>query len=275
MTDADPLASALSASEHTLEQPAEVGGVMCEVVAVREGEDRSKWWIGQKDGLPRQFERVLTGGGPGDAEQFTITEIALNEPINEAVFTIPVPEGYTRVQGVTPGAPRPAVKAPAEGKGEQPTRPSLFKGQKMPEFDLKNHEGKSVKLSDFKGKVVVLMFGGTWSKLIREAAPEFEKLQKEYKDKGVECLWLSMREKEEEAAQFWVDGKYTFTMLVNADEPAKQYRVGSYPGWVVVGREGEQVHQMKGYRADETFKVLRQQIEDYLGAQAEGAAGNK
>src|SRR6185295_16823681 len=54
-----------------------------------------------------------------------------------------------------------------------------------PAWELKDVEGKAVKLSDFKGKVVVLDFWATWCPPCREEIPGFIELQKQYGKDGL------------------------------------------------------------------------------------------
>ncbi len=63
-----------------------------------------------------------------------------------------------------------------------------------PDWQLKDPEGKSVKLSDFKGKVVVLNFWATWCPPCRREIPDFIALQKQYADKGLVIIGVSMDE---------------------------------------------------------------------------------
>ena len=63
-----------------------------------------------------------------------------------------------------------------------------------PSLQLQNLEGKWVRLSDFKGKVVVLNFWATWCWPCREEIPDLVSLQKEYAARGLVVLGVSMDE---------------------------------------------------------------------------------
>ncbi len=62
------------------------------------------------------------------------------------------------------------------------------------DFSLQDMSGKTVKLSDFKGKVVLLEFWAAWCPPCRASVPGLEKLHKAYKDKGLVLLAVSMDE---------------------------------------------------------------------------------
>ena len=56
---------------------------------------------------------------------------------------------------------------------------------KAPDFSLKSVDGKTVKLSDYKGKVVIIDFWATWCPPCRKGIPDLISIQNEFKDKVV------------------------------------------------------------------------------------------
>ena len=63
-----------------------------------------------------------------------------------------------------------------------------------PGFELKNAAGESVKLADYKGKVVLIDFWATWCLPCKAAMPWMNQLAEKYKADGVEVLGISMDE---------------------------------------------------------------------------------
>ena len=67
----------------------------------------------------------------------------------------------------------------------------LESGVQAPDFALKNPEGKTLKLSDFKGNYVVLDFWASWCPDCRKDIPKIQRMYKNFHDKGVEFVGVS------------------------------------------------------------------------------------
>ena len=67
-----------------------------------------------------------------------------------------------------------------------------FTGQQAPDFALQSLDGKTVRLSDFRGKVVVLNFWATWCQPCKIEMPWFEQLQKQYQAQGIQVIGIAM-----------------------------------------------------------------------------------
>ena len=65
-------------------------------------------------------------------------------------------------------------------------------GTKAPAWKLNGLDGKAVQSADFKGKVVVFNFWATWCPPCVREIPDFVEVQKEFKDKGVVFIGVSV-----------------------------------------------------------------------------------
>lgn len=64
--------------------------------------------------------------------------------------------------------------------------------KKAPDFELKNADGRTVRLSDYAGKVVLLDFWATWCTPCKVSVPWFNELQAKYADRGFTVLGIAM-----------------------------------------------------------------------------------
>ena len=67
------------------------------------------------------------------------------------------------------------------------------------------------------------------------------------------------------------DNKYTYGLLLKADETAKTYRVKVFPSYFVIGKAGEIVYTTNGYDEKTTMTSLKTAI-DLSGGQADAGA---
>jgi len=66
--------------------------------------------------------------------------------------------------------------------------------KKAPDFDLKDATGRIVRLSDYKGKIVLLDFWATWCGPCKAEIPWLNELSRQYEAQGVVVLGISMDE---------------------------------------------------------------------------------
>jgi peroxiredoxin len=261
---------------------------VCDVVYVDEGENQWKrrWAIARSDGIPRRVEVIMRGGILNDRRTWKITNVQVDPELDDALFTLVAPEGYTTI-----GAPIVARPGPVEafthtdadetGTVAAPQGPVVRVvgtdvGNLAPDFDLSNAAGERVRLSDQRGGVVLLDFWGTWCLPCRHSSPEVQKVFNDYQQRGVKVFGLAVRERNDEnPINYMRDNKYTYTLLLRADDVAKQYRVRSYPTFMVIGREGEIVHLEAGFDPDGSFPRIREAIDRALAGEAMAPGGDR
>ncbi len=108
-----------------------------------------------------------------------------------------------------------------------------------PDFTLKDLDGNSVRLSDFRGKVVFLNFWATWCPPCRAEMPDIEKVHQKYKDQDVVVLGVDLRENASTVRAFVEDGGYTWVFLLDTTgEVGSMYSVSAIPTSYFVDKKG-------------------------------------
>lgn len=116
---------------------------------------------------------------------------------------------------------------------------SLSKGSPAPDFTLKTLEGKEIRLSSLKGKVVLINFWATWCPPCREEMPLFERVYKKYRDKGFEILAISTDSSQEQVRKFIRDFKVSFPVLMDDGNVSNLYMIQGLPTSFLLDREGK------------------------------------
>jgi peroxiredoxin len=117
--------------------------------------------------------------------------------------------------------------------------------QPAPDFVAKNLKGQRVKLSDFKGKVVLLNFWATWCGACIEEMASMQNLYSALRADGVEVVAISIDRWNEDRIQEYVNDKnLTFPVLLDQDQKIrKQYHVMGLPTSYLIDGEGK----IRGY----------------------------
>jgi peroxiredoxin len=108
------------------------------------------------------------------------------------------------------------------------------------DFTLKDANGTTVKLSDYRGKVVLLNFWATWCGPCGVEIPWFIDLEQRYKSQGFAVLGVSMDEDGWTAIKpFVADHKINYRVLLGNDTMAQLYGgLDSLPTSFVIDKEG-------------------------------------
>lgn len=112
--------------------------------------------------------------------------------------------------------------------------------QEAPDFALKDADGRTVKLSDYRGKVVLLNFWATWCGPCRIEIPWFTEMESAYKDRGFAVIGVSMDEEGWEIVKPYMRrAKMNYRVLVGNDDVARAYGdVGSLPTTFIIDAKG-------------------------------------
>ena len=123
------------------------------------------------------------------------------------------------------------------------------------DFALQDMSGKTVKLSDYTGRVVVLEFWATWCQPCRDAIPGLEKLHKAYKNRGLALLAVSLDQGGwDEVKSFIAQQGITYSVLKGTEDVTTQYRVRSIPMTLLLNKEGKIAKRYLGGGYDEDLE---------------------
>jgi cytochrome c biogenesis protein CcmG/thiol:disulfide interchange protein DsbE len=113
--------------------------------------------------------------------------------------------------------------------------------RQAPDFNLKDAHGKTARLSDYRGKVVLLNFWATWCGPCKIEIPWFVEMEQNYKDRGFSVLGISMdTEGWDVIKPFTAEMRVNYRVLLGDDEIAQLYGgVDSLPTTFMIDRQGK------------------------------------
>jgi peroxiredoxin len=125
---------------------------------------------------------------------------------------------------------------------------AVVAGHLAPDFELKDINGKMVKLSDFRGKAVVLNFWATWCPPCKTEIPWFEDLQDKYGNQGLAIVGVALDDaSDKEIAEFAKDMKMNYPVLIGKEETSDLYGgVEALPTTFYIDRSGKIMTSIPG-----------------------------
>ncbi len=151
-----------------------------------------------------------------------------------------------------------------ESKAAPKVRPQV--AYLAPDFALPNLNGKTVRLSDFRGKKgVFINFWATWCPPCRLEMPTMEQVYQEYRSRGLEILAVSIDVGPQRVVKnFMQELRLTFPALLDPEgEVLYRYRLFSIPGSFLIDKRGIIRFKELGYR-DWTDPESRKKLEAIL-----------
>jgi peroxiredoxin len=138
----------------------------------------------------------------------------------------------------------------------------VIQGQPAPDFQLTDLDGNTVRLSDLRGKAVLLNFWATWCPPCKVEMPWFVALQKQYGPQGLQIVGVAMDEgnAHDAVAKFAREMGLNYAVVLGNDKVADQYGgVDALPTTYYIGRDGKIVTRVFGL-------VSHREIEDNIRA---------
>lgn len=120
------------------------------------------------------------------------------------------------------------------------------------DFSLEDLSGNQVKLSDYRGKVVLLTFWATWCGPCKKEMPVLQKFLAANRDKGVEVLAINTEgyASRSKIKPFLEKEGLDLKVVFKDDEQLSSYSYAAIPALYVIDREGRVAHARTGYDTD-------------------------
>ena len=126
----------------------------------------------------------------------------------------------------------------------------------LPDLTLKDIQGRRLRLSDYKGKVVLLNFWATWCIPCRTEIPDLIKLQKEYRNQGLRILGITYPpEKLSEVRRFARKLRMKYPLAMGTKEIKRLFTASeTLPVTIVIDRQGTIRNVIEGIMYPDEFQ---------------------
>ena len=135
-------------------------------------------------------------------------------------------------------------------------------GGGAPDFALNTTSGKTLHLSDFRGKAVVLNFWATWCGPCKIEMPWFVDLQKKYEAQGLQVVGVAMDDSsKEDIDKFTQEMSVNYPIVIGKEATADSYGgLPALPTTLYIDREGKVVDRVIGLRGRAEIEQAMQKI---------------
>ncbi|MCH8277939.1 MAG: TlpA family protein disulfide reductase [Proteobacteria bacterium] len=136
---------------------------------------------------------------------------------------------------------------------------SGMEGQVAPDFVLKSTSGENLRLSEYRGDVVMINFWATWCGPCRQEMPLLDELYRRYHRVGFHLLGVNIDDDTTRALRMVEELDLHFPVVFDTrKEVSRLYNVEAMPATILVDREGNIRHVHHGYKPGYEDKYLDQ-----------------
>ena len=171
--------------------------------------------------------------------EMPVSKVLLGIGLSSAIFCV------ISVIGCSDRSGKPAASTQQKAEAQKPA-PASFNlesaaGLPTPAFSLKDENGQTVHVDDYKGKVVLLDFWATWCGPCKIEIPWFIEFERQFKDRGFAVLGVSMDEDGWSAIKPYVQKMaMNYRVLLGNDDVSTAYGgLDSLPTTLLIDRQGK------------------------------------
>jgi|SRR5579862_2687206 len=141
--------------------------------------------------------------------------------------------------------------------------PSMV-GKDAPDFVLKATDGTNLRLSEFRGQVVLVNFWARWANDSRREITALNRINTTYQRAGLVVLGISVDEDVRRAHEFADSMRVSYPMMLDSGEDiGRDYQLGKMPMTILVDRSGVVRYSHVGYKRGDD-RVYLDQIRELL-----------
>lgn len=142
---------------------------------------------------------------------------------------------------------------------------ALDRGARAPEINARDLNGRTIRMSALRNKVVIVDFWASWCGPCREEMPVLERLYGRYKSQGLVVIGVSVDRTVGNIRQFLRRTPVTFPIVHDADHSiAGRYSPPRMPSSYVIDRRGVVRYVHEGFRSEDAAKLERE-VRQLLG----------
>lgn len=129
------------------------------------------------------------------------------------------------------------------------TAKSDLVGQQAPDFTLRSNQGDNKKLSEYRGKVVLINFWASWCGPCQQELPKLSELKSLHDEYDFELLAINIDEEPKKALRLIKKLGLTFPVLFDDEKQvSKSYDIDAMPMTILIDRNGDVRYMHRGYK---------------------------
>ena len=126
-----------------------------------------------------------------------------------------------------------------------PEDPAIF----APDFSLPGVTDEIIKLSDYKGKIILLNFWATFCVPCRLEMPSLQALSEKYQNDNLEIIAISVDHGREKSVKKWIaKNNLNFPIALEGQNAGNAYEVSALPVTFIIGKQGQLIGRILGER---------------------------